>query len=203
MPKVAFLIVYISYNCVHTKKDTIEENELYQFMIDELTEYIINNSCSKKFNSICDIENFWKKYDDYLVWEAHYVKNDEWINIKPTNEDILLNIQNLSNSFIDEYETISYDKNNYEDDSTIYTISDESDSTIFTISDESNSTIFTISDESNSTIFTISDVKSDMNYISSVSSSISNISSDDDLIEINWASISNQEIENLLNNIDD
>lgn len=175
MPKVAFLIIYISYNCVHTKKDTIEENEIYQFMINELTEYIINNSCSKKFQVVEDIKKFWKKYGEHLVWEAHYVKNNEWINIKPTDEDILSNIQNLSNSFIDDdYETI---------------ISNENDSTIFTISD----------DESDSTIFTISDNQNEIQYVSSVSSSISDVSSYEELIEINWSSISNQEMENLTN----
>lgn len=178
MPSVAFLIIYISYNCIHTHKGIINENDIHQYMLNELSEYIINNSYSKKFEVVEDIEKFWKKYDNYPVWEASYVKNDEWINIKPSNEDILSNIQKLSSSFIHDCNDNSSILNN-----------ENSESSIFTFSDESNSTFFNISD--------------DEQYISSASSSITNSSICKESLEINWESISNQEMENLLNINDD
>jgi hypothetical protein len=95
MPKVAYLITSISYNYIHNLKGTIEEDELYQFMLNEVSEYIINNSRSLKFETVEDVHNFWNKYDGYYVWDAYYVKNDDWINIKPLDENILTSIQNL------------------------------------------------------------------------------------------------------------
>ena len=96
MPKVAYLITSISYNYIHNLRGTIEEDELYQFMLNEVSEYIINNSHSVKFETVEDVHNFWKKYDGYSVWDAYYVKNNDWINIKPLDENILTRIQNLT-----------------------------------------------------------------------------------------------------------
>ena len=96
MPKVAYLITSISYNYINNLRGTIEEDELYQFMLNEVSEYIINNSHSVKFETVEDVHNFWKKYDGYPVWDAYYVKNNDWINIKPLDENILTRIQNLT-----------------------------------------------------------------------------------------------------------
>jgi hypothetical protein len=102
MPKVAYLITSISYNYVYNLKGTIDEDELHQFMLNEVSEYIINNSCSVKFETIDDVHNFWNKYNGYSVWDAYYVKNDVWINAKPLDENILKSIQNLmQNSSVD------------------------------------------------------------------------------------------------------
>ena len=49
-----------------------------------------------KFETVEDVHNFWKKYDGYSVWDAYYVKNNDWINIKPLDENILTRIQNLT-----------------------------------------------------------------------------------------------------------
>ena len=96
--KVAYLITYISYSCVYNSKGTIDESLLEQFLLDEVSEYIINNSCSTKFELIDDIKKFWERYGEYNVWEAYCVKNNNWINMKPTNEDILLNIYEMTHS---------------------------------------------------------------------------------------------------------
>jgi hypothetical protein len=96
--KVAYLITYISYNCVYNSKGTIDESLLEQFLLDEVSEYIINNSCSSKFELIDDIKKFWEKYGEYNVWEAYCVKDNNWINMKPSNEDILLNIYEMTRS---------------------------------------------------------------------------------------------------------
>lgn len=103
MSDVAYLITYISYSYIVNKKGTIKENDLEQFILDELGEYIINNSASKKFETIDDIENFWNKYNKYLVWEAYCVKDSSWINVKPSNEKILDKILSIirTNSFVD------------------------------------------------------------------------------------------------------
>lgn len=96
--KIAYLITYISYNCVYNNRGTIEETLLEQFILDEVSEYIINNSCSTKFEHIDDVIKFWSRYGGYNVWDAYCVKNNNWINIKPTNEDILLNIYDMTKS---------------------------------------------------------------------------------------------------------
>jgi hypothetical protein len=96
--KVAYLITYISYSCVYNSKGTIDESLLEQFLLDEVSEYIINNSCSSKFELIDDVKKFWEKYGEYNVWEAYCVKDNNWINMKPSNEDILLNIYEMTRS---------------------------------------------------------------------------------------------------------
>jgi hypothetical protein len=107
--KVAYLITYVSYNCIFNLRGTKSELELKDFFLSELSEYIINNS-STKFNVIEDVEQFWLKYDGYLVWKSSYVKNNEWIDIVQTNEDILARIKELSMSV----ESIDLEKNNYD-----------------------------------------------------------------------------------------
>ena len=97
--KIAYLITYISYSCVYNNRGTIDESLLEQFLLDEISEYIINNSCSTKFELIDDVKKFWEKYKEYNVWEAYCVKNNNWINVKPSNEDILLNIYEMTRSF--------------------------------------------------------------------------------------------------------
>jgi hypothetical protein len=96
--KVAYLITYISYNCVYNTKGTIDELLLEQFLLDEVSEYIINNSCSTKFEFVDDVKKFWERYGGYNVWEAYCVKDNNWINMKPSNEDILLNIYEMTRS---------------------------------------------------------------------------------------------------------
>jgi len=96
--KVAYLITYISYSCVYNSKGTIDESLLEQFLLDEVSEYIINNSCSSKFELMDDVKKFWEKYGEYNVWEAYCVKDNNWINMKPSNEDILLNIYEMTRS---------------------------------------------------------------------------------------------------------
>jgi len=96
--KVAYLITYISYSCVYNDRGVIEESLLKQFLLDEVSEYIINNSCSTKFEMIDDVVKFWKRYYGHNVWEAYYVKNNEWIRATPCNEDILLNIYEMTKS---------------------------------------------------------------------------------------------------------
>lgn len=97
--KVAYLITYISYSYVYNDRGTIDEELLNKFLLDEVCEYIINNSCSTKFELIDDVKKFWKRYGGYNVWEAYCVKNNEWINVKPSDEDILLNIYEMTKSF--------------------------------------------------------------------------------------------------------
>lgn len=109
--RVAYLITYISYNCVYNNRGTIDETLLEQFILDEVSEYIINNSCSTKFELVDDVIKFWERYGGYNVWDAHCVKNDEWINIKPSNEDILLNIYDMTRSVEILEETEELEKN--------------------------------------------------------------------------------------------
>jgi len=47
---------------------------------------------------IDDVKKFWEKYGEYNVWEAYCVKDNNWINMKPSNEDILLNIYEMTRS---------------------------------------------------------------------------------------------------------
>ena len=96
--KVAYLITYISYNCVNNNKGMIDESLLKEFILNEVSEYIINNSFSTKFELIDDIIKFWERYRGYNVWDAYYVKDNIWINIKPSDEDILLNIYEMTKS---------------------------------------------------------------------------------------------------------
>ena len=96
--KVAYLITYISFSYVCNNKGTIDESLLEQFILDEVSEFIINNSCSTKFELVDDIIKFWERYGGYNVWEAYYVKDNNWINIKPSNEAILLNIYDMTRS---------------------------------------------------------------------------------------------------------
>jgi hypothetical protein len=96
--KIAYLITYISYNCIYNDKGTIDESLLEQFLLDEVSEYIINNSCSTKFELVDDIKKFWERYGGYNVWEAYCVKDNNWINVKPSNENILFNIYEMTRS---------------------------------------------------------------------------------------------------------
>lgn len=99
---IAYLITYINYSYIINKKGTIKKIKLNNFILDELAEYIINNSSSKKFECVEDIENFWNRYNGYLVWEAYCVENGSWINIKPSNEEILDKILQIirTNSYV-------------------------------------------------------------------------------------------------------
>ena len=97
--KVAYLITYISYSCIYNHKGIINEELLEQYLLNEVSEYIINNSCSTKFEFIDDVKKFWERYGGYNVWEAYCVKNDNWINVTPKDEDILLNINEMTKSF--------------------------------------------------------------------------------------------------------
>lgn len=107
--KVAYLITYISYSCVYNYKGTINEELLEQFLLDEICEYIINNSCSTKFVLIDDVKKFWERYGGYNVWEAYCVKNNNWINVKPKDEDILLNINEMTKSY-ESFEEILHER---------------------------------------------------------------------------------------------
>lgn len=98
---VAYLITYISFNYIYNNRGTIDETLIKSFLLDEVSEYIINNSSSVKFNNIKDVKNFWEKYGKYNVWDAYYVKNNNWIHAKPSDEDILLNIQEMTKSMDD------------------------------------------------------------------------------------------------------
>ena len=97
--KIPYLITYISYSCVYNNRGTIDESLLEKFLLDEVSEYIINNSCSTKFETIYDVKKFWERYKGYNVWEAYCVKNNNWINMTPSNEDVLLNICEMTCSF--------------------------------------------------------------------------------------------------------
>lgn len=97
--KVAYLITYISYSCIYNHRGIINEELLEQYLLNEVSEYIINNSCSTKFEFIDDIKKFWERYGGYNVWEAYCVKNNDWINVTPKDEDILLNINEMTKSF--------------------------------------------------------------------------------------------------------
>jgi hypothetical protein len=97
--KIPYLITYISYSCVYNSKGTVDESSLEQFLLDEVSEYIINNSYSTKFELIDDVKKFWERYKGYNVWEAYCIKNNDWINVTPSNEDILLNIYEMTRSF--------------------------------------------------------------------------------------------------------
>jgi hypothetical protein len=107
--KVAYLITYISYSCVYNYKGTIDEELLEQFLLDEICEYIINNSCSTKFVLIDDVKKFWERYGGCNVWEAYCVKNNNWINVKPKDEDILLNINEMTKSY-ESFEEILHER---------------------------------------------------------------------------------------------
>lgn len=107
--KVAYLITYISYSCVYNYKGTIDEELLEQFLLDEICEYIINNSCSTKFVLIDDVKKFWERYEGCNVWEAYCVKNNNWINMKPKDEDILLNINEMTKSY-ESFEEILHER---------------------------------------------------------------------------------------------
>ena len=96
--KIAYLITYITYNCVYNKRGSIDESLLEKFLLDNISEYIINNSFSSKFEVVDDIKQFWEKYNGYNVWEAYCVKDDMWIDVKPSNEEILLNIYEMTKS---------------------------------------------------------------------------------------------------------
>lgn len=121
MTEVAYLITYISYSYIINKKGSIEESELENFILDEVSDYIINNSASKKFESSDDVKKFWKKYGDYLVWEASYVKNNKWINIKLDDGKILDKILGLirTNSYVNleeiDLSEIDLDKNTFDE----------------------------------------------------------------------------------------
>ena len=111
--RVAYLITYISYSCIFNIKGTIEEHKLKDFLLTDLSEYIINNS-SIKFNTVNDVENFWKKYDDFNVWSASYVKNNDCITATLSNEEIFIKIRELSFSL--ESIDLEMNKNDYDDD---------------------------------------------------------------------------------------
>ena len=181
--KVAYLITYISYSCVYNYKGTIDELLLEQFLLDEVSEYIINNSCSTKFETIDDLKKFWNRYQGYNVWEAYYIKNNDWINATPTDEDILFNIYEMTKStetieepfeeiLKDNLEEIILDKNIILDENNL------------------NENEFKENElDENSIDFTIS---SENSFSEKIINDESLIGED---IEIDWKTISNQEQE--------
>jgi len=117
--QIPYLITYISYNCVHNTRGIISEDLLDQFILDDVSEYIINNSFSTKFETVDDIVKFWERYGSYNVWEAYCVKNNDWINIKPSNELILENICEITKTVeileYEEYEKCENIQENYKE----------------------------------------------------------------------------------------
>lgn len=176
--KIAYLITHISYNCVYNNKGTIDEPSLKQFILDEVSEYIINNSCSTKFESIDDVIKFWERYGGYNVWEAYCVKDNNWINIKPSDEEILLNIRDMTISIeILENEILENEK--LDEDENIFDLG----KSILNFNLEENK-IFEMSESETLEIVDMDEIIKDLSEES--------MSSGED-IEIDWNAISNEE----------
>lgn len=156
MSKIAYLITYISYSYVYNDRGTIEETLLKQFILDEVSEYIINNSCSTKFEVVDDVVQFWKRYGGYNVWDAYCIKNNEWVNIKPSNEDILLNIYDMTKSIETFDEECDFDEE-------IDLVENEFKENIKTNTDEISTNSSDLFDEN---IICEEDIKIDWNTIS-------------------------------------
>jgi hypothetical protein len=79
---------------------TCYKSEIPYYFVNKVAEFIFERSDPDAVNDIEGIEYFWKQYySDYYIdnppWEANAFIDNKWVNITPTDEEILERIQKL------------------------------------------------------------------------------------------------------------
>jgi hypothetical protein len=86
--------------CVIQQFGTCYKSEISDYFINKASEFIFERSDLDAVNDLEGIEDFWKQYySEYYIdnppWEANAFIDNKWVNITPTNEEILERIQKL------------------------------------------------------------------------------------------------------------
>jgi len=104
----------------------IDEDKLYDILLQKLVEFVYDRIDIKKLNSVDDIKQFWKEFytDSYMdnpPWQATAIVNGIWDDINISDEDLfkaLLDEKNKNKNYIssedENYENIEDDNDTVE-----------------------------------------------------------------------------------------
>jgi hypothetical protein len=79
---------------------TCYKSEIPDYFINKVADFIFERSDSDAINNLEGIKDFWQQYySEYYIdnppWEANAFIDNKWVNITPTDEEILERIQKL------------------------------------------------------------------------------------------------------------
>lgn len=133
--KVPFVIseAYPDYKrpCLNQMFGACFNHEVSSYFINKAAEFIFERSHPDTVNTIEGIKNFWEQfYSDYYMdnhpWEANIFIDGKWVNVTPTDDEILERIQKLKQW---EEEDVERDCNRQaelsEEEEKVYPLSDE------------------------------------------------------------------------------
>jgi hypothetical protein len=102
--KVPFIIseAYPDYKrpCLNQMFGACFKHEIPSYFINKAAEFILERSDLDAVNNIEGIKDFWSQfYDEYYMdnhpWEANIFIDGKWVNVTPTDDEILERIQKL------------------------------------------------------------------------------------------------------------
>jgi len=86
--------------CVNQQFGTCYESDIPSYFINRVAEFIFERNENDAINTVEGIRFFWEQYyDEHYIgnppWEATIFIDNQWVNITPTNEEILKRIKQL------------------------------------------------------------------------------------------------------------
>ena len=86
--------------CVFQQFGACYKSEIPDYFINKVADFILERSDHDAVNDIEGITDFWKQYySEYYIsnppWEANAFIDNKWVNVTPTDEEILERIQKL------------------------------------------------------------------------------------------------------------
>ena len=120
--------------CVIQQFGTCYKSEIPDYFVNKVAEFIFERSVPDAINDLEGIEDFWKQYySEYYIdnppWDANAFIDNKWVNITPTDEEILERIQKLIlweaediERDCDKQDELSYEE---EKDENLYKLSNE------------------------------------------------------------------------------
>ena len=132
--KVPFVIseAYPDYKrpCLNQMFGVCFNHEVSSYFINKAAEFIFERSHPDEVNNIEGIKNFWEHfYSDYYMdnnpWEANIFIDGKWVNVTPTDDEILERIQKLKQSEEEDVERDCNRQAELSEEEKVYKLSDE------------------------------------------------------------------------------
>ena len=132
--KLPFVIseAYPDYKrpCLNQMFGVCFNHEVSSYFINKAAEFIFERSHPDEVNNIEGIKNFWEHfYSDYYMdnnpWEANIFIDGKWVNVTPTDGEILERIQKLKQSEEEDVERDCNRQAELSEEEKVYKLSDE------------------------------------------------------------------------------
>ena len=132
--KLPFVIseAYPDYKrpCLNQMFGVCFNHEVSSYFINKAAEFIFERSHPDEVNNIEGIKNFWEHfYSDYYMdnnpWEANIFIDGKWVNVTPTDDEILERIQKLKQSEEEDVERDCNRQAELSEEEKVYKLSDE------------------------------------------------------------------------------